>query len=266
MTNRNSDAAGHDDKSSVSWDLEPAHTTRCDDGDADSLVAPKHIVYGFAGVIGVGKTTLAKRLGKYLGYPVYFELDGDNTLLGLFYKDQARYAFSLEMALLLKRYKQQESIPGNGILDRCIYDDIVFVRMLHKRGQISDYDFATYKGIASIVMQNLRKKLKAIIFLDTTPAEALRRIHDRGIASEQNISIDYLQELYDEYQHWVNEISLYIPVIRIDWSHFIEDIDPVATAIVNETKQLQTVRVIRLTANNGIRESPPLSSSTFQAS
>ena len=55
---------------------------------------------GISGLIGAGKTTLAKALGKLLNIPVYYEPIIENEYLEDFYKDMKRYSFSFQIYLL----------------------------------------------------------------------------------------------------------------------------------------------------------------------
>ncbi len=83
-------------------------------------------------MIGAGKSTLAAELGKLLGLEVFYEPVIDNVYLGDFYKDMARFAFSMQVYLLNLRFKQQQQIVWSGrgaVQDRTIYEDSVFARV-----------------------------------------------------------------------------------------------------------------------------------------
>ena len=80
-----------------------------------------------AGLIGVGKTTLATRLSEFYKCRVYEE--GLSKYLNDFYKDQKQYSFQLQIDLLNRRYVQQQEIIWSGkdaIQDRTIYEDPIF--------------------------------------------------------------------------------------------------------------------------------------------
>ena len=61
---------------------------------------------GIAGLIGVGKSTLATALGDHLGIETYFEPVQDNEYLEDFYKDPARHGFAMQVYLLNRRFQQ----------------------------------------------------------------------------------------------------------------------------------------------------------------
>jgi len=59
------------------------------------------------GVIGVGKTTLARMFQKEIGAQLVLEVFEENPFLTDFYTDRARYAFQTQIFFLLSRYHQQ---------------------------------------------------------------------------------------------------------------------------------------------------------------
>ena len=63
---------------------------------------------GISGLIGAGKTTLAKALGKVLNLPVYYEPIIENEYLEDFYRDMKRYSFSFQIYLLNCRFRQHQ--------------------------------------------------------------------------------------------------------------------------------------------------------------
>ena len=69
---------------------------------------------GIAGLIGAGKSTLATALGELTGLPVYYEPVQDNEYLADFYADTAKYAFSMQIYLLNRRFQQHQEIIWKG--------------------------------------------------------------------------------------------------------------------------------------------------------
>jgi deoxyadenosine kinase len=71
-----------------------------------------------------------------------------------------------------------------------------------------------------------------IIHLDVSPEESLRRIGLRNRECEKSITLEYLTDLKAAYEDFLDEISMFIPVIRVDWNEFrpVEEVvDKIAT-------------------------------------
>ena len=110
----------------------------------------ERVFIAISGMIGAGKSTLAKALGEVLDLPVYYEPVMDNEYLADYYKDMKKYAFPLQIYLLNRRFKQQQQIiwaGKGGVQDRTIYEDAVFARMLCKAGHMEQRDYETYLSL-----------------------------------------------------------------------------------------------------------------------
>lgn len=195
-------------------------TTVRDPHDASAVLSKAFI--GTAGLIGVGKTTLANALGAHLGLDVYHEPLEDNVYLEDFYADTARWAFSMQAYLLNRRFQQHQEIIWRGrsaVQDRTIYEDSVFARMLADMGLMEERDYRTYVQLFRH-MSNFMCKPNVIVYLDVTPQRSYERIQLRGRAVENGITMAYLEKLYEKYQEFIAEISRRIPVISVDYDRF----------------------------------------------
>ena len=74
------------------------------------------------GVIGVGKTTLARMLAPDLGGEALLEVFEENPFLSDFYADRARYAFQTQIFFLLSRYRQQHQAVPNALARGSLFD------------------------------------------------------------------------------------------------------------------------------------------------
>jgi len=181
-----------------------------------------NIFIGIAGMIGAGKSTLAKELGDHLGIDTYYEPVADNEYLSDFYRDTARYSFAMQVYLLNRRFQQHQEIIWRGrsaVQDRTIYEDSIFAKMLAKTGLMDDRDYKTYVQLFRN-MSNFMCKPSVIVFLDVSPESSAARIRSRSRDVESKIELGYLQALYDGYQEFIESISKVIPVIRIDYERF----------------------------------------------
>jgi deoxyadenosine kinase len=212
----------------------------------------ERLFIGIAGMIGAGKTTLARSLGEHLGIDVYYEPVENNEYLEDFYRDTRRYSFATQVYLLNKRFQQHQEIIWRGrsaVQDRTIYEDSIFARMLAATGLMEERDHATYLELVRN-MSNFMCKPSAIIFLDVSPEASAERIRSRSRDVESKIELGYLQALHDGYQEFVENISRVIPVIRIDYERF-QTAEQMAEVIKREYLDASFLR--RVTAFDPVR-------------
>ena len=190
---------------------------------------------GIAGMIGAGKSTLAKALSEHLDLPVYYEPVQDNAYLADFYSDTKRYSFATQIYLLNRRFQQHQEIiwrGGGGVQARTIYEDAVFAKMLVKLNLMDERDYENYLSLFPN-MSNFMCRPNVIVYLDVKPERSMERIRERSRDVESGISLEYLTALYDGYEEFVSNISRTIPVIRVDWDRF-RDVDDIASRIEEE--------------------------------
>jgi deoxyadenosine kinase len=190
---------------------------------------------GIAGMIGAGKSTLAKALASHLDLPVYYEPVQDNEYLADFYRDTKRYSFATQIYLLNRRFQQHQEIiwgGGGGVQDRTIYEDAVFAKMLVRLDLMEERDYQTYLSLFRH-MSNFMCRPNVIVYLDVKPDRSMERIQQRSREVESGVTLEYLEALYDGYEEFVANISRTIPVIRVDWDRF-RDVDDIATRIEQE--------------------------------
>ena len=100
------------------------------------------------GMIGLGKSSVAKALGEEFGTEVFYESVEDNPILPLFYTaspeeiQKKRYPFLLQLWFLDTRFKsiKQALVNDNNVLDRSIYEDWFFAKKNMELGRISELE------------------------------------------------------------------------------------------------------------------------------
>lgn len=221
-------------------------TTPSDPHDASAVLSKAFI--GTAGLIGVGKTTLANALGAHLGLDVYHEPLEDNVYLEDFYADTARWAFSMQAYLLNRRFQQHQEIIWRGrgaVQDRTIYEDSIFAKVLVDMGLMHPRDYETYLALYRN-LSNFMCRPTAIVYLHARPEACHERIARRGREFERVIDLEYLQRLYAAYEEFVDNISKTIPVIQVDWENF-GDVETLANVISREVNRASYLRRVDLT-------------------
>jgi len=164
---------------------------------ADGLERFRHIA--IEGPIGVGKTTLARRLAERLGAELLLERPQDNPFLDRFYADMPGYALQVQLAFLFQRVKQVQTLAQPGMFAQAVVSDFVFAKdALFARLNLSDDEHRLYRQMHTQVAPQLPEP-DLVIWLQAGPATLLQRIRRRGIAAEQGIQADYLQRLCDAY-------------------------------------------------------------------
>ncbi len=158
--------------------------------------------YGYIaveGLIGAGKTTLAKRLAAAWGAATVLEEFADNPFLPRFYQDPERHAFSLELSFLAQRYHQLKRVGERNLFhpitvaDYSIGKSLVFASVT-----LVPDEHALFRDLYTIMYGGLPKP-ELLVYLHL-PMEVVReRIRSRGRSYEQQISSSYLEQLQERY-------------------------------------------------------------------
>ena len=192
---------------------------------------------GIAGIIGAGKSTLAKGLADFLDYTAYNEPVKDNPYLVDFYADMNRWGAMMQIHLLFRRFEQHQQIVWNkrkgAVQDRTIYEDTIFARMLHDAGFIDQRDYETYTGHFN-VMKRFLVYPDVLIYLRVSPKVSMQRIQERGRESEGGITLEYMENLYNGYENFIEEMNHYTRVLTLDWNEYMEP-DEVAKMLKEKT-------------------------------
>jgi len=169
------------------------------------------MIIAIAGNIGAGKTTLANLIAKELKFDVEFEDDANNPYISDFYSDMNRWAFNMQVHLLINRLKQAIVLQRNDknfVLDRTLYEDAeIFAPNLLGMGMMSLRDYTTYKGLFDSILQ-LVEPPDLIIYLKASISTLVERIDKRGRDYEDSIRIEYLRRLNDRYDEWYQSYNL----------------------------------------------------------
>lgn len=179
------------------------------------------------GVVGVGKSTLMEILEKN-GYIAFKEPVTKNPILDKFYYDRERYSFPLQIYFLNERFKQikKASQYPNSVLDRSIYGDVIFAKMLRDNGEMSEVEFQIYLDLFGNMMEHL-KAPKLLVYLEISTDEAIKRIKKRGREYEQVVEREYWERLNQNYRDYFEQYSfspvLKINVDQIDFENNLED-------------------------------------------
>ena len=194
------------------------------------------------GLIASGKSRLTKQLEEALGYRSFPEPVADKGYLELFYADQKRFAFSLQIEMLRRRWgihrlamlECRAGTYAGTILDRGLPGDRVFAWMHHQAGNLHDLEWQTYEALYSEFMSVPHMQPTVLVYLDVTPETALRRIRKRGRPSEERITLDYLTALREAYRRLLDEIeggrhawSRGLQILKVEWDADNLPVEPI---------------------------------------
>ncbi len=180
------------------------------------------------GTVGVGKSSLMDILADELNLTVFPEPVVNNPLLPLFYNDMQRYGFALQVFFLNNRFRMiKEGQKLNGaIMDRSIYGDVIFAKMLHDQGNMSEEEINCYLDLFANMMEHLPTP-ELVIYLRTETDAAIKKIQKRGRECEQNTDHQYWRDLNKEYDDYFTSYSispsLIIDVTNLDYVNNDED-------------------------------------------
>lgn len=182
-----------------------------------------------AGMIGIGKSSVAKALGEHLQSDVYYESVEDNKVLPLFYTatDEEiatkRYPFLLQLWFLNTRFKsiKEALVNDNNVLDRSIYEDWFFAKVNKELGRINDLEFEIYESLLNNMMEELeelpKKSPDVLVYLKGSFDTVLSRINKRGRGYELAPDlVDYYHTLWKGYDEWLEKHYKASDVLVID--------------------------------------------------
>lgn len=172
------------------------------------------------GVIGVGKTTLARLLQPRFNAELLLEIFEENPFLSDFYADRARYAFQTQIFFLLSRYRQQNStVPqilsaGNSLLaDYTFAKDALFAGI-----NLTGDELNMYRKVHEALGEKIPKP-DLIVYLQASTDVLMRRITLRDRSYERQMERAYINELNLAYEQFFSHPYDHIPVLKIDTEH-----------------------------------------------
>lgn len=177
----------------------------------DQRALPRFIAV--EGPIGVGKTTLARRLAETFNYDILLEQAEENPFLHRFYEDPARYALQTQLFFLFQRAQQLRDLSQNDLFEQVRISDFLMEKdRLFAEVTLDKDEFALYDNVYRHLTLDAPKP-DLVIYLQAPVAVLQERIQRRGISHEQPITGDYLERLNDAYArffHYYDDAPLLI--------------------------------------------------------
>lgn len=170
-----------------------------------------------AGNIGAGKSTLVSLLSEHLNWKPFYEPVTDNPYLADFYKDMRAWSFHSQIFFLTRRlriHRQLIEHTDSAIQDRSVYEDAeVFACNLYRQGWFDERDYNSYRELYQVLSEFLPPP-DLVIYLRASVETLVNRIRRRGRDYERRISPDYLGQLNELYEEWIDNFRL-CPVLTV---------------------------------------------------
>jgi deoxyguanosine kinase len=194
--------------------------------------------FAIEGVIGVGKTTLARLLQPHFDASLLLEVFEENPFLSDFYSDRKRYAFQTQIFFLLSRYQQQRHnvanmLQQNGdlISDYTFEKDALFARVNLSGDELETY----YRVHEALAEKIIRPDL--IVYLRASTNVLMQRIAQRDRPYERQMERDYIETLNQSYDEFFlrtgghHSPNLIIDTNDRDFVRYEEDLQWIETRI-----------------------------------
>jgi deoxyguanosine kinase len=187
------------------------------------------------GVIGVGKTSLARLLQPVFDSELLLEVFEENPFLSDFYSDRKRYAFQTQIYFLLSRYRQQHQAVPQAIANGDLIADYTFAKDALFAGlNLSGDEIDTYRSVHDALAERIPPP-DLILYLRVTTDVAMQRISRRDRPYERNMEHAYIEQLNQAYEDFFDQHEE-LPVLAVDSTalDFVarpEDLDFVADRV-----------------------------------
>ena len=181
------------------------------------------------GPIGVGKTSLAKRLAARLRSTLVLERPEQNPFLPRFYQDMARFALPTQLFFLFQRIGQLRELAQMDLFNRLTVCDFLLEKdPLFARLTLSGDELHLYQQIFDALKPQAPRP-DLVVYLQAQPATLYERVRRRGVEFERPISAEYLASLADSYSrffyHFNGSPVLIVNSEKLDFVNDDRDLD-----------------------------------------
>jgi len=168
------------------------------------------------GNVGSGKSTFLKLIQNYFEAQIVFEPhqqwqheDSEHNLLGKFYSDTQRWAYTFQTyAFVTRIITQEQHMQRNPhamqFLERSVFSDrYCFAKNAHEQGYMNTLEWKLYTEWFSWLVDGYVPKPSAFIYLQADPKICFKRLQKRDRAEEAGVGLEYLEQLHEKHEQWL---------------------------------------------------------------
>ena len=188
------------------------------------------------GVIGAGKTSLAKKIAERLNAKLILEEYEDNPFLKSFYENPKKYAFHVQIYFLLNRYKQLQDSAQDDLFHEYTVADYLFEKdRIFAYMNLDDDDLKLYEKLVDHIQKSIVTP-DLVIYLQSTPERLMDNIKHRDREEEREMAEDYIKDLNEAYNYFFFRYKaakvMIVNSTEIDFVNNKEDFDNLITEIL----------------------------------
>ena len=176
------------------------------------------------GPIGVGKTSLARKISADFGHQLCLEQPDENPFLKDFYENRQKFAFATQIHFVMQRSHQLNKYFSESLIEQRIVSDFIFEKEdLFAGLNLSADEYKVFEEVKSKFYINSPKP-DLVIYLQASPKQLLNRVKERGKVYEEQISLEYLEKICEMYSGFF--FSYYdspLLVINVDNVDFVSN-------------------------------------------
>ena len=178
------------------------------------------------GVIGAGKTSLARLLTEQLQAKLVLEEVEENPFLKDFYRDREQYAFQTQMHFLFSRYQQQRSLRQMDLFSERMVSDYLFQKDRIFAGlNLSERELALYEKVVGWLELDVTRP-DVVVYLQANTETLMERIAKRWRPFEKDMDRTYISALNEAYNHFFfHYVEAPLLVVNTNGIDFVNDPD-----------------------------------------
>lgn len=186
-----------------------------------------HRYIAVEGPIGVGKTTLTRRLAETLGYQTLLEQAEANPFLERFYRDPRQHALATQLFFLFQRNQQMAELrQGDMFQPVRVADFLIDKDRLFARANLDDDEYALYEKVFQQL--TIDAPTPDLVLYLQAPASVLQeRVQNRGRSFEREVDRAYLERINEAYSQFFLYYDaaplLIVNAAEIDFAHSDQD-------------------------------------------